>query len=159
MAYMGRGGFPSFGSGGLGRGLEPVDNEDNINNDNRYDGRIYCTRGFFRIHYYVPLGNTYVIFQMLATIILFTIICITFLVAYKPSIIDPLENTKKVIMNTYIMLTLTLVTTTLLANIFSKKKNTLLKMLITILITSIITIFSILRSKGKFKFNLYRRQI
>ena len=82
MAYMGRGGFSSFGGGGLGGGLGPNDNDNN--NDNRHNGRMYYRGGFFRMYYYIPLDNTYVIFQMIAAIIIFTIAGITFLATYKP---------------------------------------------------------------------------
>lgn len=137
MAYMGRGGFSSFNSGdGLG-GLGPNDKD---NNDNRHNGRMYYRGGFFRVYYYIPLDNTYVIFQMIATIIIFTIVGITFLATYKPSVVDPIEDTKRIIMNTYTIITLSLVILTLLANYFSKDKNALIKRLIAILSISIITI-------------------
>lgn len=138
MAYMGRGGFSSFGGGGLGGGLGPNDNDNN--NDNRHNGRMYYRGGFFRMYYYIPLDNTYVIFQMIAAIIIFTIAGITFIATYKPSVVDPLENSKRIILNTYIILTLSLVVITFLANYFSKDKNALIKRLIAILVISIITI-------------------
>lgn len=138
MAYMGRGGFSSFGGGGLGGGLGPNDNDNN--NDNRHNGRMYYRGGFFRMYYYIPLDNTYVIFQMIAAIIIFTIAGITFLATYKPSVIDPIEDTKRILMNTYIIVTLALLVLTLLANYFSKDKNALIKRLIVILSLSVITI-------------------
>ena len=138
MAYMGRGGFSSLGGGGLGGGLGPNDNDNN--NDNRHNGRMYYRGGFFRMYYYIPLDNTYVIFQMIAAIIIFTIAGITFIATYKPSVVDPLENSKRIILNTYIILTLSLVVITFLANYFSKDKNALIKRLIAILVISIITI-------------------
>ncbi len=137
MAYMGRGGFSSFGSG-LGGGVRQNDNYDN--NDNRHNNRMYYRGGLFRMYYYIPLDNTYVIFQMIATIIIFTIVGITFLITYKPSVIDPLEDTKRIIMNTYIIITLLLAVITILANYFSKDKNMLIKRLTIILSISIITI-------------------
>ena len=138
MAFMGRGGFSSFGGGGLGGGLEPNDNENN--NDNIHNGRMYYRGGIFRMYYYIPLDNTYVIFQMIIAIIIFTIAGVTFLATYKPSVLDPIEDTKEIIMNTYIIVTLSLVVLTLLANYFSKDKNALIKRLIVILSLSIITI-------------------
>ena len=103
MAYMGRGGFSSFGGGGLGGGLgsndNDNDNDNNNNNDNRHNGRMYYRGGFFRMYYYIPLDNTYVIFQMIAAIIIFTIAGITFLATYKPSVVDPIEDTKRLFMN------------------------------------------------------------
>ncbi|MBO4816627.1 MAG: hypothetical protein J5507_07095 [Clostridia bacterium] len=133
MAYMGRGGVSSFGGGlGGGRGSD--------NNDNRHNGRMYYRGGLFRMYYYIPLDNTYVIFQMISAIIIFAIAGITFLATYKPSVIDPLEETKRLIMNTYIIIAFTLVTIILLANYFSKDKNTLIKRLIAILLAAIVTI-------------------
>ena len=132
MAYMGRGGFSSFGNG-LGGGLRPDDN-------NRHNGRMYYRGGLLRMYYYIPLDNTYVIFQMIAAIIIFAVAGITFLTTYKPSVVDPLENTKRIIMNTYIIIILTLVVITILGNYFSKDKNVLIKRLIAILSISIITI-------------------
>lgn len=115
MAYMGRGGF-------------------------RNNKRCYYGGGLFRIYTYIPLDNTYVIFQMIVTIIIFVTAGITFLSTYKPSIIDPIENTKKILINTYILITLALLVLTILANYFSKDKNALIKRLIVILLLSVITI-------------------
>ena len=75
MAYMGRGGFPSFGGNNLGGELGPHD----TNNDNGYNGRMYYRGVFFRRYYYIPLDNTYVLFQMITAIVIFTIVGITFL--------------------------------------------------------------------------------
>ena len=146
MAYMGRGGFSSFGGGGLGDGLGSNDNDNN--NDNRHNGRMYYRGGFFKMYYYIPLDNTYVIFQMIATIIIFTIAGITFLATYKPSVADPIEDTKRLFMNTYIIITLSLVVLTLLANYFSKDKNALIKRLFVIISISIITILVFLGVKA-----------
>lgn len=118
MAYMGRGGFGGFGN----------------------DKRRYYRGGLFRIYTYIPLDNTYVIFQMIVTIIIFVTAGITFLYTYKPSIIDPIESTKKILINTYILITLALLVLTILANYFSKDKNALIKRLIVILLLSVITI-------------------
>ena len=60
---------------------------------------------------------------MIAAIIIFTIAGITFLVTYKPSVVDPIEDTKRLFMNTYIIITLSLVVLTLLANYFSKLRE------------------------------------
>lgn len=115
MGYLGRGGF-------------------------RNNKRCYYGGGLFRIYTYIPLDNTYVIFQMIVTIIIFVTAGITFLSTYKPSIIDPIENTKRILINTYILITLALLVLTILANYFSKDKNALIKRLIVILSLSVITI-------------------
>ena len=115
MGYLGRGGFGN-------------------------NKRGYYRGGLFRIYTYIPLDNTYVIFQMIVTIIIFVTAGITFLYTYKPSIIDPIESTKKILINTYIVITLALLVLTILANYFSKDKNALIKRLIVILLLSVITI-------------------
>ena len=126
MAYMGRGGFGGFGN----------------------DKRRYYGSGLFRMYTYIPLDNTYVIFQMIVTIIIFVTAGITFLYTYKPSIIDPIESTKKILINTYIVITLALLVLTILANYFSKDKNALIKRLIVILSLSVITILVFLGIKA-----------
>jgi hypothetical protein len=135
MAYIGRGGFPSFG-GGVDDGIgTPNDN----NNNNGHNGRMYYRGGFFRMYYYIPLDNTYVIFQMIASIIIFIIAGIVFLTTYKSSIVDPIEDTKRIIINIDIIIILLLLGFTLLSNYFSKDKFALTKRLIAILSLTIIT--------------------
>ena len=85
---------------------------------------------------------------MIVTIIIFTTAGITFLYTYKPSIIDPIESTKKILINTYIIITLALLVLTILANYFSKDKNALIKRLIVILLLSVITILVFLGIKA-----------
>ena len=145
MAYMGRGGFSSVG-GGLGGGIGSNDDNNN-SNDNRYNDRMYYRGVFFRRYYYIPLGNTYFISQMIVAIFIFIIVGITFLITYKPAVSDPLENTKKIIMNTYIIITLSLVVITILVNYFSKDKNMLISRLIAILSISVIMILAFLGIK------------
>lgn len=123
MGYLGRGGFGN-------------------------NKRGYYRGGLFRIYTYIPLDNTYVIFQMIVTIIIFVTAGITFLSTYKPSIIDPIESTKKILINTYIVITLVLLVLTILANYFSKDKNALIKRLIVILLLSVITILVFLGIKA-----------
>lgn len=135
MAYMGRGGFSSFG-GGLGGDMGTPDN----NNDRHHNGRMYYRGGFFRMYYYIPLDNTYVIFQTIASIIIFAIAGVAFLTTYKSPVIDTIADTKKIVMNSHIIITLVLLGFTLLANYFSKDKFALIKRLMVIMVISIITI-------------------
>lgn len=134
MAYRGRGGFSHLG-GGIDRELGPNDNNDELRND-----RMYYGGGFFRRYYYIPVDNTYVIFQIIVAIIIFAVAGITFLTTYKPAVIDPIENIKRIILNTYIILLLVLVSITILLNYFSKDKNALIKRLIAVLALSTITL-------------------
>ena len=103
MAYMGRGDFSSFG-GGLGGDMGTPDN----NNDRHHNGRMYYRGGFFRMYYNIPLDNTYVIFQMIASIIIFAIAGVAFLTTYKSPVIDTIADTKKIVMNSHIIVTLVL---------------------------------------------------
>lgn len=137
MAYMGRGRMPSIGGNNTGSKTD-VSN-DNLNNRN--NGRRYYRGYFFRRYYYIPLDNTYVIMQMIATFIILIVAGIAFLTTYKSPINDPIQDTKNIIMNTHIIITLSLLVITLLANYFSKNKKTLIRILIMNLILSIITIF------------------
>ena len=123
MAYMGRGGFSSFKRG---------------ENNNRG----YYRRGFFGVYYYIPLDNTYVIFQMIASIIIFIIAGITFLTTYKSPVVDTIADIKKSLINSHIIIILVLLGFTLLANYFSKDKYALIKKLVIIIIISIITILT-----------------
>ena len=70
MAYVGRGGFSSFGGGSIENGSEYNEKNGNINKQNirRFFG------DYTSFYYYVPLDNTYVIFQMIASIIIFSIV-------------------------------------------------------------------------------------
>lgn len=137
MAYMGRGGFSSFGGGNIGGELGT---KDNAENSNGLRERMYYRGRFFRRYYYIPLDNTYVIFQMIATFIILIVVGITFLVTYKSAIIDPIENMKNSIMWTHTIITLSLLVITLLANYFSKDKRALIKRLLIILAIAVIAL-------------------
>lgn len=126
MAYMGRGNIPTI-------------NGENFNNVQNL--RTFYRFGFVRLYYYIPLDNTYVILQMIATIIIMITLAIAFITTYKPSVIDPIESTKNTIINTHIAFTLIFLIITLLTNHFSKDKNALIRRLAIVLATSIITIF------------------
>lgn len=89
-------------------------------------------------YYYVPLDNTYVIMQMVVTFVILIIGLITFLATYKSVIIDPIENTKKLFLNTYLIIIGVLLAMTLIINFFSKNTTLLIKKLVIILIISII---------------------
>ena len=138
MAYMGRGGISPVGNNNVG-----ANGNINVNG-----GRRYYRGGIFRIYYYIPLDNTYVLFQMIATILIFIVAGITFLVTYKPSVVDPLEGTKGIIINTYLIITISLAVITFLVNYFSKDKNTLIKRLVIIVSIALITILVIFGIKA-----------
>ena len=141
MAYMGRRGSFSF-AGGL-----ESNNNDNRNNHNRHNG--YLVGGLYYDN----------IYQIIAIIIIFTIMGITYLATYKPSVIDPIKDIKRIIMSTYILITLLLVVFAFLANYFSKDKNTLIKRLIAIISISLITIFVFLGIKANMDSNYTKSKV
>lgn len=122
MAFMGRGDMSPFDDdiGGI---------QDNNVGSHRYWHWHYIT--------YIPLNNTYVIMQMLITFLILIVGLITFLLTYKSTIIDPIESTKKIFINTHLALIGILLATTLLINFFSKSATSLIKSLAIILIISI----------------------
>ena len=119
-----------FGRGGLG-----------TNGNNFGNGRLYRF-GFFRVYYFVPLDNTYVIFQMIATFIILIVGGIAYLTTYDSPIIDPIEDTKNIIMNSHTIIVLALLIITLLVNHLSKDKRALVNRLLVILLITIITLIA-----------------
>ena len=134
MAYMGRGNVPSFG--------RSQEIEDNDENENRNYVRQYYRGGFFRVYYYIPLDNTYVIFQMVTAIIILITAGIAFITTYKSPITDPIEDIKQIMMNIYIITILVLLAFIILSNYFSKNKVALIKKLIAIFLLTIIAILT-----------------
>lgn len=129
MAFMGRGGIPSI-------------NNTNAENSEKRD--FFVGRSFFRRCYYIPLDNTYVAMQILLTCIILIVGGIAFLFTYKSSIIDPLEETKKLFINTYLIVIGVLLVLTLIVNFSSKSENTLIKGLVVILFISVIIMLAFL---------------
>lgn len=124
MAFMRRGDFPS------------VDTGNNQNDNQGYFGN-YRYRRFF--YYYVPLDNTYVIMQIIVTFIILIIGVLTFLSTYKSTIIDPIESTKKLFINSYLIIIGILLAINLVTNFLSKNATSLVKRLVIISIISIMT--------------------
>jgi len=119
MAFMGRGSGPSI--------------PNNIGNggSNNFNGRSYYRGyGLYRIHYYIPLDNTYVIMQMIVTFIIIIVGAITYLATYKSTIIDPIEGIKKTFLNYHLITIGLFLIITLMVNLSSKDKKKLLKKLL-----------------------------
>lgn len=129
MAFMGRGGFPSINN----------ESEDNTSRGYRYRrGLFYC---------YVPLDNTYVVMQMIATLIIIVVGGITFFATYKSTIVDPIASTKKIFVNTYLIIIGIFLATTIIINSFSRSKTELVKRLAITLAISIIVMIVFLGIK------------
>ena len=134
MAYWGRGNITSIGN----RLENNNDNEELNVNDKKLDERMRYGYGLLQVHLYLPLSNTYVIFSIISALVIYLIVGIAILTVYKSPIIDPLEDTKKLVMNSYTIINFVLLTITLLVNYFSKDKVTLVKRLVAILAVTII---------------------
>lgn len=128
MAFMGRGRMPSIGD----------DNNSGMNDMRTHD--YYRGYGYYnRFHYYIPMDNTYVIMQMIVTFIILIVGIITYLATYESSIVDPIENIKKMFINTHLIIIGILLAITIIINFFSKNKEALIKKLIIIIVISIMT--------------------
>lgn len=138
MAFMGRGSMPSIGN----------NNIDGTSN-NKFNRHGYCGRPYFyrRFCHYIPLDNTYVIMQMIVTFIILIVGGITFLATYKSKIIDPIEDTKKLFINTHLIIIAIFLAITFIINLSSKKEADLLRRLVLIATVSIITMLVFLGIK------------
>ena len=128
MAYMGRGGFSSIGGG------DSEDSEQNINT------RRELLRGswiYRRFCYYIPLDNTYVIMQMIATFIILIVGAITFIFTYKSEVVDPIVNIKNTFINIHLAIMGIFVILTFIIHYLSKNESILYERLILFLIISI----------------------
>ena len=135
MAFMGRGGFSNFGG-------------NNVTTDGlEHEERRYYRGGLIRLHYYVPLNNTYVIFQMLVTFLIMISLGISFVFKYKSTIIDPIEDLKKTVLIAHAVIIVILLGITFITNYYSKNKNYLIKRLFVILIISILALITFLGIK------------
>jgi len=85
--------------------------------------------------------------QMLITFLVLIIGVITYFVAYKSTIIDPIENIKKLFINTSLILTVIFLALTLIANKYSKKETDLIKRLSLITLIATITMLTFLAVK------------
>lgn len=127
MAFRRRGGMPTINSN---RGA----NQGNNIGRNGY----YEDYWLYRRFTYIPLDNTYVIMQMIVTFIILIVGLITFLATYKSDIIDPIENIKKVFINTHLIIIGILLVITIITNFFSKSKPLLTKRLVVLATISVI---------------------
>lgn len=138
MAFMGRESMPSVGNNNIGGA-----------GNNNFNGHSYHRRPYFyrRFYYYIPLDNTYVIMQMIVTFIILIVGGITFLATYKSTIIDPIEDIKKLFVNTHIIVIVFFLAITFIINLSSKKESDLIKRLVLMATISIITMLVFLGIK------------
>ncbi len=135
MAFMGRGGASFGGAGG----------EINTgNNVGTRQTRMYRRGSFIRLYYFIPLDNTYVIFQMVATFLILIVGLVTILATYKSPVIDPIASFKKIVLYSYIAIDIFLISFIFLANYNSKDKISLIRKLIAILFIALFTFVAFL---------------
>lgn len=121
--------------GFLNRGKGPSLRRDTDGDSN--DGYVYSPIYRLGPITYIPLDNTYVIMQMIVTFIILVIGVITYLVTYQSTIIDPIEDIKKLFINMQLVIILLILVATFIINFFSKDEITLGKRLAIILVFSI----------------------
>jgi len=120
MSYNGRGSIPSIDFNAEGNNL------GNIN------------FRYWRYWYYVPLDNTYVIMQMIATFIILISGFLVYIFSYKSSVPDPIIELKTIYINVYTITIFILLALVFIINFLSKSKISLIKKLIITLIVSLI---------------------
>lgn len=127
MAFMGRGGFPSI---------------KNIVNT-KMDGFGGFHRGFHdRIHHYMPMSPTYRAIRIVIALIIVIAMAITIIGPHKPTIVDPIESTKTLFINSYLVTLGVLLCIVFLSNSLAKNEKVLIKLFVVILLISI-TIMSL----------------
>ncbi len=149
MSFMGRGDFPSMGNGNENGN---IDGNENRNGDSSGSGAgsiLGWLSGrnlfylFFRGYYYkVSLDNTYVIMQMIMTFIIAIVAIISFVTTYKSDIVDPIESTKSMFMNTYLIVIAVFLLLTFIINYSAKNEVSLIKRLIVFFMISVITMLA-----------------
>ena len=132
MAFLGRGGFPSMG------GNHHIGNKRDRENNSHFGHRYYYGR---RIYYYVPLDNTYVLMQMIVTFLILIVGVITFISTYESTTIDPIENTKRLFINIYLIIIAILIVAMFIINFSSKNESILINRLILLFLISMIIMF------------------
>lgn len=127
MAFMGRGEVPSINNDSTGE-----------NQGNSVNG-FYRRFRYYRTCYYIPLDNTYVIMQMIATFLILIVGVIAFLATYESTIVDPIESIKKLFINSHLIAIGILLSITLIVNFFSKSAISMIRRLLIICVISIIS--------------------
>lgn len=127
MAFMGRGDSPS------------IEREDN-DTDREHGNWFRNYRYYGRFYQYIPLDNTYVIMQMIATFIILIVGGLTFLITYKSTIIDPIESTKNLFINAHLITIGVLLGLMLAVNFVSKNASTIVKRIVIVCLVSILSL-------------------
>lgn len=98
----------------------------------------------YYIHHY---ANDYMAITIITTLIILITAAITYIVTYKSTIIDPIENVKKLFLNVHLITTAILLATTVTINWTSKSEKILIKRLLISFGISIITMMMFLGIK------------
>lgn len=99
-------------------------------------GRIRFGPRLFRRCYYVPLDNTYVLMQMIASFIILIVCVIAFLLKYESNIIDPIKDIKEIFINVHLIVIGVFLLMNLMISFLSRKESKIVERLILLLIIS-----------------------
>lgn len=151
MAFMWRGGFPSM------QNNNSSDIPDDKNKDNENLKRKYYDEGYWyrRGYNYITIDKSYLAMEMILVLIILITGAITLFITYKTTIIDPIEHTKRLFVNMYLVAIGILMVAILVVNFLSKEKEILIKRLFGILAVSIMAmlIFLIVKLDLDEKYN------
>ena len=136
MAFMGRGEVPSINFGN-----NSDDNNTNQNNKEREEEKLFALGRLYGRRYYIYLkeDSTYVAISVTLTLIMLITAAVAYLATYKSTIIDPIEGVKKLFLNSQLIITILLFGATVIAKIYSKSEETLIKRLMIVFGISMLT--------------------
>lgn len=126
MGFMRRGGFPPIG-----------ENSDDAQRGPSYYDLFYNRYGYYE-YYGEPVDKVFDAMYMVAAIITILVLAIMLFLSYKPTIIDPIDGIKQIIIYTYLALIVVLLVITWKINYFSKSEEKLISGLCIILAISMI---------------------
>ena len=136
MAFMGRGEVPSINFGNNSN-----DNNTNQNNKEREEEKLFALGRLYGRRYYIYLkeDSTYVAISVTLTLIMLITAAVAYLATYKSTIIDPIEGVKKLFLNSQLIITILLLVATVIAKIYSKSEESLIKRLMIVFGISMLT--------------------
>ena len=136
MAFMGRGEVPSINFGNNSN-----DNNTNQNNKEREEEKLFALGRLYARRYYIYLkeDSTYVAISVTLTLIMLITAAVAYLATYKSTIIDPIEGVKKLFLNSQLIITILLLVATVIAKIYSKSEESLIKRLMIVFGISMLT--------------------
>ncbi len=93
-----------------------------------------------RRYYFIKYDEKFVLMEIIANLLILALGFATYVLAYKPEFVDPIEGIKKIYINSQIISMITSLTLIMITMFFSKTKEILIKRLKIILILSMLAI-------------------